>query len=189
MLAVALDRSADDVRPFADAAAATFPILVDAAHLVADLYRVINVPTGVWVDERGRIVRPADVAFANNAFKDLHGIDAEPHLAALRAWATQGTLPFDDRAVRDLQVLPTADEQLARAEFALAWHLHRTGRKEAAERHFARAGALAPHDFTIRRGSMPMRGQDPFGADFADLFSQWIAAGKPYYRATRRDPD
>ena len=160
-------------------------MLLDAEHLVADLYRVINVPSGLWIDERGRIVRPVDVAFGNNAFKDMHGIDAEPHLAALRSWAKEGILPLDERATIDLQVLPTVEEQLARAEFALAVHLHRAGRGEAAERHFARADALAPHDFTIRRGSMPMRGKDPFGADFAEVYSEWLAAGRPYYRATK----
>jgi hypothetical protein len=185
VLAVALDRSAEDVRPFVEAARPSFPVLLDADHVVADLYRVINVPSGVWIDERGRVVRPVDVAFANNMFRDMHGIDAEPHLAGLRAWAREGVLPFDERSVRDLQVLPTAEEQLARAEFALAVHLQRSGRPEAAERHFARADSLAPHDFTIRRGSMPMRGKDPFGADFADVYSEWIAAGRPYYRATK----
>ena len=83
--------------------------------------------------------------------------------------------------MRAHQVLPTPDEQLARAEFALAWHLHRPDGVEAAERHFVRAGELAPHDFTIRRGSMPIRGQDPMGADFAPLFQEWMEAGMPYY--------
>jgi hypothetical protein len=181
IVAIALDRSAGDVREFADAAGATFPILIDAEHRTADLYRIINVPTGVWIDESGRIVRPPDVAFGNNAFTELHGVDAAPHLGDLRAWATEGRLPFDERAVRERQIAPTAEEQLARAEFALGWWLHSRGRAAAAEPHFARADALAPHDFTIRRGSMPIRGKDPFGGDFAELFQEWIAAGKPYY--------
>jgi hypothetical protein len=143
---------------------------------------MVNVPTMVWIDAQGRIARPADVGFASNAFKDLTGVDAEPDLAALRAWVRDGEPPFDEATVRARQALPTEDEQLARAEFALAWHLHRKGRREAAERHFLRAGELAPLDFTIRRGSMPIRGLDPMGPDFAELFNEWIAAGRPYYR-------
>src|SRR5690606_41725350 len=74
---------------------------------------------------------------------------------------------FPTRRSADLgQPLPTQDEQLARAEFTLAWHLFGRGDREAAERHFVRAGELAPFDWTIRRGSMPIRGLDPMGPDF-----------------------
>jgi len=183
VISVALDKSPDDVRSFIEAAAPTHPSLIDREHRVADLYRIINVPTVVWIDERGRIVRPNDVAFGTDTFKDLTGIDSAPHLEALRAWVKEGTLPFDDSQVRDLQVLPTEQEQLARAEFSLAWYLHQRGRTAAAERHFVRAGELAPHDFTIRRGSMPIRGLDPMGPAFAELYSEWVQAGRPYYRA------
>jgi hypothetical protein len=182
VLAVALDRSADDVRPWAEAAGATYPVLVDAEHRVADLYRIINVPTGLWIDEHGRIVRPNDAVFGNDTFKDMHGIASGPHLEALRAWVETGALPFaSDDDVRARQVMPTPEEQTARAEFTLAWHLHRAGRTEAAERHFVRAGELAPHDWTIRRGSMPIRGLDPMGEALVPLWNEWAAAGMPYY--------
>ncbi len=182
VLAVALDRSAEDVRPFAEAAGATYPILVDSEHVVADLYRIINVPTGLWIDERGRIVRPNDAVFGNDTFAHMTGVASGPHLDALRAWVKTGALPFgSDADVRARQVLPTADEQRARAEYTLAWFLHRQGRTEAAERHFLRAGELAPHDWTIRRGSMPIRGLDPMGEALMPLWSEWVAAGLPYY--------
>jgi hypothetical protein len=179
---VALDRSADDARPWIEAAGATHPSLVDTEHVVADLYRIINVPTGVWIDERGRIVRPNDAVFGSDTFAHMTGVASGPHLDALRDWVTTGALPFtSDEAVRAHQVLPTADEQLARAEFTLGWWLHRLGRTDAAERHFVRAGELAPHDWTIRRGSMPIRGLDPMGEALMPLWNEWVAAGLPYY--------
>ena len=182
VITVALDKCADDPRPFIEAAAPTHPSLIDSEHLVADLYRIINVPTVLWIDERGRIVRPNDVAFGSDTFKDLHGIESAPHLSALRRWVKENRLPLDERQVRELQVLPTPEEQLGRTEFSLAWYLHRTGHATAAEPHFVRAGQLAPHDFTIRRGSMPIRGMDPMGPDFAELYTEWVQAGRPYYR-------
>ncbi|MBI3782155.1 MAG: thioredoxin family protein [Deltaproteobacteria bacterium] len=182
LISVALDCSADDPRPFVEAAQATHPCLVDTEHTLADLYRVINVPTVLWIGENGQVVRPNDAVFANNALKDMHGIDCEVHHAALRAWVKENTPPLRQEDVKDLQILPTLEEQQARAEFALGWYLHQQGKAEAAERHFRQADKLAPFDFTIRRGSMPIRGMDPFGADFADLFSEWIQAGRPYYK-------
>jgi hypothetical protein len=42
--------------------------------------------------------------------------------------------------------------------------------------------AFAPHDFTIRRGAMPMRGLDPMGPQFRAMLGAWTQAGPPYYR-------
>jgi len=183
VVTVALDRSADDARPWIEKARPTHPALVDAAHVVADLYNVVNVPTAVWIDERGRIVRPNDVAFGTDTFAHITGLRAERHLAALRAWV-HGEAPALPRgSARELQALPTEADQQARAEFALGRWLWERGRQAAAERHFARGGELAPHDFTIRRGTMPMRGRDPFGPEFRAMLQEWVGAGRSYYRA------
>ena len=56
VIAVAIDQSADDVRPFADGL--TMPVLYDPHHLLTELYAISNVPTVVWIDER-RTDRPA----------------------------------------------------------------------------------------------------------------------------------
>ena len=48
MITVALDRSADDVRPWIEAASPTHPSLIDDAHVVAELYDIVNVPTAIW---------------------------------------------------------------------------------------------------------------------------------------------
>ena len=78
------------------------------------------------------------------------------------------------------QLLPTREQQEARAEFTLAWHLHRAGRHDAAERHFRRASELAPRDWTIRRGSLPIRGIDPMASE--EFLALW-QEGAPVYPA------
>src|SRR5260370_5726764 len=111
----------------------------------------------------------------------MTGIDSARILDGVRAWVRDGAPPADRDTVRTLQALPSEDHQLARAEFGLATWLSAAGRAEAAERHFVRAGELAPHDFTIRRGSMPMRGIDPMGPEFISMVSEWIVSGHSYY--------
>ena len=158
--------------------------MIDPTHHVADLYGIINVSTVIWIDETGKIVRPNAIEYGSNLFKEFHGLDAGPHLDAVRAWVREGTVEGSEPdGVRRRRMPPTDDEQLARAEFALAWHLHQTGETEAAERHFERAGELSPFDWTIRRGSMPIRGQNPMGPEFFELFKEWEAAGKPAYES------
>lgn len=149
---------------------------------MADLYNVVNVPTDVWIDARGRIVRPNDVGFGTDTFRALTGIDAAAHVAKIRAWVAGEASPLPDDRVRQLQVPPGGRDQEARAEFALGRWLWERGRMDAAARHFDRAGTLAPHDFTIRRGTMPMRGVDPMGPEFRRLFAEWNEAGERYYR-------
>jgi len=179
-ITVAVDRGPDDARPWIEAARPSHPSLIDPRHVVADLYNVVNVPTAMWIDERGRIVRPNDVVFGTDTFRQLTGIDSATHLAALRAWVGGGATLPEDR-VRALTRLPTADDQQARAEFALGQWLTERRRHEAAAAHFVRAGELAPHDWTIRRGSMPIRGLDPMGEALMPLWNEWVAAGLPYY--------
>ena len=180
-VSVALDKSADDARPYIEKAGATYPSLIDTEHRVAHLYGMINVPTVVFIDETGRIARPNAMEYGTDMFKQFHGRESAPFLAAVRTWVRTGVsdVPRDQLAKRI--VPPTPDEELARAEFALAWHLHKHGRVDAAERHFVRAGELSPNDWTIRRGSMPIRGKNPMGPEFFELFREWEAAGKPSY--------
>ena len=202
VITVALDRGPEDARPWIEAARPTHPSLIDVGHAVADLYNMVNVPTVVWIDERGRIVRPNDVAFGTDTFRHITGIEAARHLGALRAWVRGEAQPKASRAdmeipraerggeapvmaareIRALQPVPSQADQQARAEFGLGRWLAERGRGEAAERHFVRAGELAPHDFTIRRGTMPIRGIDPMGPAFRAMLEEWVGAGKSYYR-------
>lgn len=182
MITVALDKSAEDARPWIEKAQPTHSALIDTRHALADLYNIVNVPTILWIDERGLIVRPNDVAFGTDTFKHITGLEAARHLGALRAWV-RGEAPAMSAAVaRRLQPLPTPADQQARAEFGLGQWLWAAARREAAERHFVRAGELAPHDFTIRRGTMPMRGIDPMGPEFRQMLQEWVGGGRPYYR-------
>ena len=44
---------------YSRSAAPAYPCLIDEKHIVAELYNMANVPMAVWIDEDGRIVRPA----------------------------------------------------------------------------------------------------------------------------------
>ena len=46
------------VRRFVDAAAPDFPVVLDRHHRLGELFGVVNVPSGIWIDEQGVVVRP-----------------------------------------------------------------------------------------------------------------------------------
>lgn len=181
IITVALDKTPEDAREYIERRPPTYPSLIDTKHVVAELYGIINVPTCVWIDERGRVVRPPRLENASNVWKELTGHDCEPHLQALRRWVTTGELDMDGEEVRRGFIPATIEEQTARAEFRLAQWLYEHGKHEAAKAHFTRAAELAPHDWTIWRGSMRMRDKDPMGEEFFGVFMKWLEDGKPDY--------
>jgi hypothetical protein len=182
VITVALDKTPDEARPWIDKAQPAHPALIDTRHVLADLYNIVNVPTVFWIDERGRIVRPNDVAFGADTFAHITGLQSARHLGALRAWVTGERPALTAEEVLRHQPLPTEADQRARAEFGLGQWLWAQGRTQAAERHFVRGGELAPHDFTIRRGTMPMRGIDPMGPQFREMLQSWVGSGPAEYR-------
>ena len=179
VIAVAIDNSAEDVRPWVDGI--TYPVLVDQNHLLTELYAISNVPTVLWIDEDDKIVRPNGVAFGSDLFKEFTGVESGPHLDAVRRWVNDGQTPLSGdearRAVADL----SDDEVLARLHFRVAAEALRQGDEKTARRHFETAGELAPYDFTIRRAAMPLLGDDPFGPTFFTFYEDWQKAGSPYH--------
>ena len=171
VVAVAIDEATDDVAPFAEGI--DFPVLVDTDRRFADTYGLINVPTVIWLDAERRVVREPSPEFSDDTFTEVHGVESGPHLDAVRRWVTTGDAG-DDLALNDPYPGSLSDDQrLARAEFRLALELARAGHDEAAARHVTVADGLAPDDFTIWRAGMQLVGDDPFGAEFFERYTEW----------------
>ncbi len=158
----------------------TFTVLVDRDHVVAERYGIINIPTAIWIDEQGRVVRPPAITPADDRFREFTNIDSSVHHDALRRWVVDGVPPVSAHDVTRRRP-PSPELQMARTERRLAMHLRRLGHLDAARTHLERALELAPDDWTIQRGSMPVRGMDPFGPEFFAFYERWQAAGRPGY--------
>ena len=180
VIAVAIDENTEAVTELA--AGSTYPVLMDKDHLLTELFAISNVPSVIWIDESGSIVRPAAAEFGTDTFTEITGISREAHMQQVRDWVREETLPDDaSYSVTDL----SEEEVQARLHFRLAVFLQREGRNIDAERHFDLAAELAPLDFTIVRASMPLRGGDPFGEEFFKLYQKFLDAGSPYHGIPR----
>src|SRR6266487_5702918 len=62
IVTVALDLEVDAARSWIERSGADHPQLVDTAHRLDELLGIVNVPTALWVDENGMIVRPPHTA-------------------------------------------------------------------------------------------------------------------------------
>ncbi len=155
---------------------------MDKDHLLTELYAISNVPSVIWIDENNMIARPAASEFGTDTFTEITGISRETHMQQVRDWVRKGVLPDDaSYSVPDL----SEEEVQARLHFRIAAHLRREGREEEAGAHFDRAAELAPLDFTIVRASMPLRGGDPFGEEFFELYQKYLDAGAPFHGIPR----
>ena len=100
----------------------------------------------------------------------------------VREWVKEEILPKDASfTIDDL----SEEEVQARLHFRLAVHFRRNNMLNESEKHFDFATDLAPLDFTIVRASMPLRGGDPFGEEFFELYQKYQDAGSPFHGIPR----
>lgn len=198
IVTVALDVDAEAARPFIESANAEHPSLIDQAHVVDELFGIVNVPNGVWIDEDGMIVRPAEPAHPGrnpltDSFRTMDlstlepGIadvlrearkiqtDPEGYVAMLRDWAERGSdsayAHSPDEVIRRSRARGP-DGATAAAHFELGQHLHRNGEHDAAVPHWREAHRLDPDNWTYRRNAWNF--EDPGRQGRTDVYdSSW----------------
>jgi hypothetical protein len=161
-----------------DAAKATYTTLIDTQHSISSVYQFINVPMGIWIDERGRVVRPAEPAWTTNQTMKIGDkaivTEGELYVAALRDWVNNGehseyALSDDEFARR---VKPrTPAEMEADASFKLAVWFHQQGNQELAGKYWQRAQQLNPDDWNYHRQEWSFTPQEA-GKKWRDKFDK-----------------
>jgi hypothetical protein len=185
VVTVGLDTAGPEAcRPFIEAARPEHPSLIDVGHLMAERFGVVNIPNAIWIDEAGIIVRPAEPAHPGEPSRPsapgqlperMRAIFAEAnkirrtdpgrYRAALADWVARGAdsphaLPPGEVVARSGPRDP--DGARAAAHFALAQHLWRQGRADAAVPHFRAAHRLQPGNIAYKRQAWSLV---PVGAD------------------------
>lgn len=169
--------------PWITAAKPDYTVLIDETHLVTRLYNMVNVPTAVWIDERGRIVRPNEVAYVDNRFKNLHGLEASVYLDGIRDWVANGERSAFALSATELKqrLSPQGrDRAMADAEFRLAQYLYSAGKTEDAIPHFKEAQRLAPDNWNYKRQAWALADAE---RDYGTSFGKEVLKlkDKPYY--------
>jgi hypothetical protein len=192
VITVALDSAgATAAGEWIRAAQPTHPALIDAHYDLATRYHLVNVPSAVWIDENGRIVRPAEVAFADNRFIAYTKFDMTRYLDAIRDWVDRGEASAHVRppAARRARLgLPGAAQAQAAACFRLAEHLHAEGHAEAAVPFFKEAQRLEPESWCYKRQAWALTDAERF---YSTTFQDEVKAlgGRPYYSRPDFPPD
>jgi hypothetical protein len=125
---------------------------------VSTAYQFNNVPTGIWIDENGRIVRPAEPAWTTDGDQTYGGkvltTQGTKYLTGLRDWVQNGEKSAyalsDDEFRRRVKPL-SPDELEADASFKLAVYFHDNAKPELASKYWQRAQQLNPNDWNYAR--------------------------------------
>ncbi len=166
---------------FYDRAKATFTTLNDPQHTVSTLYHMINVPTGVWIDEQGQIVRPPEVAYSKEQKVLGQTIGSNRYVEGLYDWVENGAdskfvVPVEKLTEQFASVDPKL--QLADTHFKLAVYYHEQGDEEAAAEHWQQAQNLNPESWNYHRQQWSFTPKTAM----KNWFEKFKALdGKPYY--------
>jgi len=173
--------------PWIIAAKPEYTALVDEKQIITQKYGMVNVPTAVWIDEQGRIVRPNEVAFIDDRFKSFTNMESAPYIDAIRDWAANGTKSVYVLSEADLRarLKPQSDDRSndrlqADAEFALAEYLYKQGKGVDAIPHFKEAQRLDPDNWNYKRQAWALSDAE---RDYGTNFGKEVKKlnGKPYY--------
>ncbi len=192
-------RGAETAREWIEAAQPAYVTLIDREHHVADLYNMVNVPQAVWIDESGRIVRPAETAGSHDGWRSMDRADMSmsddvvalmgkaqtTYLDAVRDWAVNGAASrhaFDPAQARAHLTLPDQDVALANANFRLGFYLREHGKVGEGDALLKAASDLRPESWNIYRQAMNLREIGPMGfAADEDFFARVDALGADRY--------
>lgn len=189
LVTVGLDTlGAEGCKAFIEAANPSHPSLIDRHHVMASMFGVVNIPSSIWINEDGMIVRPAEAAppppdqaaaglqipdelpqRMMDIMSEAARIQSDPesyHLA-LRDWVEKGAK--SEFALPPEKVIARSrprdyDKALGHAHFELASHFEAGGNHELAIKHFREAHRLVPDSWTFRRQawSLEKSGDGPF---------------------------
>jgi hypothetical protein len=192
IISVAQDTGgAKDAAPWITKANPQYTALIDQTQIVTRLYDMVNVPTAVWIDEKGKIVRPNEVAYIDNRFKVFTGLEASEYLDAIRDWATNGSKsPFvlSEQELRTRLAPQKAEHAQAAAEFALAEFLSHTNRGQDAIAHYKEAQRLNPDSWNYKRQAWALTDAErDYGTNFGKEVQK--LGSKPYYAPRKLKPE
>lgn len=187
-------RGPESARPWIEQAKPDYWCLIDPDHLVARLYGMVNVPQCVWIDEQGRIVRPAETAGSTDHFRRMdlktrtlapedqaaRQAAREAYFAAVRDWVRTGAhaLPADQATAKLPKITP--EIALAHAHFRLGTWLRARGKQAEGDTHLQEASRLHPESWNIWRQTADL--QDAGKASGPEFWARVQALGEqPYY--------
>ena len=163
-------------------AEATYTTLIDTTHKISSLFNLVNVPSGVWVDKDGQIVRINEGTYAELHKLGNFEFGTDEYTPAVRDWAINGADSAyvwtpDEVAAKIRQRTP--EEARAEPTFKLGVHFFEQGDKTLARTYWERAEQLHPDSWNYHRQDWSFTADGSGGVKFREKRAN--LGDTPYY--------
>ena len=128
--------------------------MIDQTHLITTLFSLVNVPSGIWIDEEGRIVRINEGNYAAVHRIGTSEIGTDDYVPAVKDWAEKGAgsryVWSRDEVKKHVRIM-TPELKLADPTFKLGVYFYEQGDIERANKYWEEAQALDPDNWNFHR--------------------------------------
>jgi hypothetical protein len=166
-----------------DDANVTYTAIIDEDHTISTLFNLVNVPSGVWIDEEGQIVRINEGTYAAQHKLGTFEFGSDVYVPALRDWIEKGPdsrYVWDAKQVKKQIIQRSPKAEQAEPAFKLAVYFHREGNEAKARQWWEESQNLNPDSWNFHRQDWSFTPAEATGNWFRKLQSR----GKtPYYRS------
>ena len=164
--------------------------MIDETHKISSLYNLVNVPSGVWVDEEGRIVRINEGTYAEVHRIGTFEFGRDDYAPAVRDWVARGAdsaYVWSAETVREKIRRRTPDEALAEPTFKLGAYFFARDDETRARRYWKEAERLFPDSWNYHRQDWSFTADGSSGEQYREKRSG--LGDTPYYAPLDLPPE
>lgn len=189
IISVAQDTGGEaDAGPIFDAGNVSYTEIIDVNHHISALYNLVNVPSGVWIDKEGRIVRINEGTYAKTHMNGAFGTDE--YVPIVRDWVANGPdseYVWDSDRVEDSIIERTPEAERAQPTFRLGSYFFQNDNDEKAEQYWTLAQELDPISWNYLRQDLLYEEGGSAGPEWQQRRQEVESNGGSYYRSLEVD--
>jgi len=183
IISVAQDTAGEEAAgPIFDDANVTYTSIIDVNHRISALYNLVNVPSGVWIDEEGKIARINEGTYAQEHFGGQFGTN--DYVPIVRDWVAKGADSehvWDTEKVKENIFQRTPDAEKAQPTFSLGGYYFKQENDEKAEKYWNLAQQLDPTSWNYLRQDIQYEEGGSAGPEWQQRRADIEGDGGSYY--------
>lgn len=137
-----------------DAANVTYTAIIDQDHTISTLFNLVNVPSGIWIDEQGKVVRIDEGTYTKKHQLGGFEFGSDDYVPAVRDWIARGAeSPYVWTAAQVAErIIPRSDQaEQAEPAFKLGNYFYHQGNEAKANQWWEESQRLNPDSWNFHR--------------------------------------